>query len=231
MSLMNGSFSATDEPQGGLDGFQPFDTASPSVRRTQSGTIPRGRYRLDTEPVHLWATPATEGQHEARATRPPNLRRATDSATMQTILNGMNETAQAMQRHYTTSGSYSTPLSPAALTARSYTIWGKSEPKPIPPENIIVPERITAGLDKRTTVMVKDVPVVPGEFDFVYLRFDFSNHCNVGYAFVNFTSTRALLHFYRARVGKRWNMFSSEKVLQTVYATIQGKIALVNKFR
>ncbi|KLT39853.1 hypothetical protein CC85DRAFT_278754 [Cutaneotrichosporon oleaginosum] len=94
--------------------------------------------------------------------------------------------------------------------------------------------------------MVKDVPnklsrqelvdilnqVVPGEFDFVYLRFDFSNHCNVGYAFVNFTSTRALLHFYRARVGKRWNMFSSEKVLQqTVYATIQGKIALVNKFR
>ncbi len=66
----------------------------------------------------------------------------------------------------------------------------------------------------------------------------------VGYAFVNFTSTRALLKFYQARVGTRWNLFSSEKVLQVstsplrlayppqvCYANIQGKVALVNKFR
>ncbi|TXT15732.1 hypothetical protein VHUM_00235 [Vanrija humicola] len=93
--------------------------------------------------------------------------------------------------------------------------------------------------------MIKDVPnklsrqelvnilqeVVPDEFDFVYLRFDFNNHCNVGYAFVNFTSTKALYTFILAKVGKKWNMFSSEKVLQVSYANIQGKAALVNKFR
>lgn len=36
----------------------------------------------------------------------------------------------------------------------------------------------------------------------------------VGYAFVNFVSAHALYLFVKARVGKRWNMFSSDKVLQ-----------------
>lgn len=36
----------------------------------------------------------------------------------------------------------------------------------------------------------------------------------VGYAFVNFCSVQSLLRFIQARVGKKWNLFSSEKVLQ-----------------
>jgi len=36
----------------------------------------------------------------------------------------------------------------------------------------------------------------------------------VGYAFVNFLSVKALYHFIEAKVGKKWNLFSSEKVLQ-----------------
>lgn len=71
--------------------------------------------------------------------------------------------------------------------------------------------------------------IVSRQFDFVYLRFDFKNQCNViavpstgvssnhsqvGYAFVNFTSVRALYEFYDAKVGRKWNMFSSDKVLQ-----------------
>ncbi|EAL22487.1 hypothetical protein CNBB3660 [Cryptococcus deneoformans B-3501A] len=123
--------------------------------------------------------------------------------------------------------------------------WDANDRKAIPEQNRVFPERIMAGLDSRTTVMVKDVPnklsrqelvdilnrVVPGEFDFVYLRFDFKNCCNVGYAFVNFCSVQSLLRFIQARVGKKWNLFSSEKVLQVSYADIQGKLALINKFR
>lgn len=101
-------------------------------------------------------------------------------------------------------------------------------PQAIPVENVIHRDRIVNGLDRRTTVMIKDVPnklsreelvnilrdVVPNEFDFVYLRFDFNNHCNVGYAFVNFTSIQALLTFVEVKAGRKWNLFASEKVLQ-----------------
>ncbi|WWD15844.1 hypothetical protein CI109_100268 [Kwoniella shandongensis] len=111
--------------------------------------------------------------------------------------------------------------------------WNLNDRKAIPEQNRVFPERILSGLDSRTTVMIKDVPnklsrqelvdileeSVPGGYDFVYLRFDFKNCCN------------ALYQFIEARVGKKWNLFSSEKVLQVSYADIQGKAALINKFK
>ena len=113
--------------------------------------------------------------------------------------------------------------------------------------------------------------MVPGEFDFVYLRFDWVNRCNVsittakvrvscqvGYAFVNFTSVPALGAFLEARVGTKWDIYPSDKVVQVssgqnhasmltflryvmrwysermvaeTNLTSRGKQALVNKFR
>ncbi|TDL26263.1 hypothetical protein BD410DRAFT_813214 [Rickenella mellea] len=73
--------------------------------------------------------------------------------------------------------------------------------------------------------------VCPRKIDFLYLRMDFQNGCNVGYAFVNFIHVQDLLQFARAKLGVKWNMFSSEKVLQMSYANYQGKEALVEKFK
>ncbi|KLO18431.1 hypothetical protein SCHPADRAFT_819890 [Schizopora paradoxa] len=73
--------------------------------------------------------------------------------------------------------------------------------------------------------------VCPRKIDFLYLRMDFQNGCNVGYAFVNFIRVEDLLLFARAKLGVKWNMFSSEKVLQMSYANYQGKEALVEKFK
>lgn len=116
----------------------------------------------------------------------------------------------------------------------------------VPPErNSVDVGRIEAGLDTRTTVMLKNVPnkmsdsdlrkyisdVVPNAFDFVYLRFDFNSSANVGYAFVNFVDVADLLTFAKAKLGVKWNMFCSEKVLQMSYANFQGKEALVEKFK
>ncbi|KAJ3516432.1 hypothetical protein NLJ89_g1135 [Agrocybe chaxingu] len=105
--------------------------------------------------------------------------------------------------------------------------------------------RIEEGLDTRTTVMIKNIPnkmsdidlleyigkVCPRCIDFFYLRMDFQNGCNVGYAFVNFIHVQDLLRFATAKLGEKWNMFSSEKVLQMSYANYQGKEALVEKFK
>ncbi|RDB25017.1 hypothetical protein Hypma_007836 [Hypsizygus marmoreus] len=105
--------------------------------------------------------------------------------------------------------------------------------------------KIEDGVDTRTTVMIKNIPnkmndrdlteyigkVCPRRIDFLYLRMDFQNGCNVGYAFVNFITVQDLLHFARKKLGEKWNMFSSEKVLQMSYANYQGKEALVEKFK
>lgn len=40
-------------------------------------------------------------------------------------------------------------------------------------------------------------------------------------AFVNFIEVKDLLKFAKARLGVKWNMFCSEKVLQMSYANFQ----------
>ncbi|OSD03965.1 hypothetical protein PYCCODRAFT_1364856 [Trametes coccinea BRFM310] len=112
-------------------------------------------------------------------------------------------------------------------------------------KNILDIAAIESGADTRTTVMIKNIPnkmsdkdllnfinkVCPRRIDFMYLRMDFQNGCNVGYAFVNFITVQDLLLFAKTQLGVKWNMYSSEKVLQMCYATYQGKESLVEKFK
>ncbi|OAX79451.1 hypothetical protein ACJ72_06232 [Emergomyces africanus] len=106
-------------------------------------------------------------------------------------------------------------------------------------QNFVEIERIRCGLDVRTTIMLRNIPnkidqamlkeivdeTSHGKYDFMYLRIDFANNCNVGYAFINFED------FAKARAGHTWNCFNSDKVAEISYATIQGKDCLVQKFR
>ncbi|KAK0710905.1 hypothetical protein B0H67DRAFT_493421 [Lasiosphaeris hirsuta] len=124
--------------------------------------------------------------------------------------------------------------------------------------------RIRDGIDVRTTIMLRNIPnkvdqtmlkkIVDesswGKYDFMYLRIDFANDCNVGYAFINFVDVSfcplscnaklinqlsslltSLMFFVNARGNQRWNCFKSDKVAEISYATIQGKDCLVQKFR
>ncbi|KAK1831709.1 RNA recognition motif 2-domain-containing protein [Podospora conica] len=106
-------------------------------------------------------------------------------------------------------------------------------------------ERIRSGIDVRTTIMLRNIPnkvdqpmlkkIVDesswGKYDFMYLRIDFANDCNVGYAFINFVDPLDIIPFVNARANQRWNCFKSDKVAEVSYATIQGKDCLVQKFR
>jgi hypothetical protein len=70
-----------------------------------------------------------------------------------------------------------------------------------------------------------------GRYDFMYLRIDFSNGCNVGYAFINFADPFDIIEFTQARSGAKWDDFRSDKVAEVSYATIQGRDCLIQKFR
>lgn len=107
-------------------------------------------------------------------------------------------------------------------------------------------ERIRAGLDVRTTIMLRNLPnrwqcddlkecldkTSAGNYDFSYLRIDFRLGTNVGYAFVNFTDPVHVISFVQHYVGNEWQPGSwPRKVAQVSYATIQGMDCLIQKFR
>ncbi|EEB05147.2 RNA-binding protein [Schizosaccharomyces japonicus yFS275] len=111
--------------------------------------------------------------------------------------------------------------------------------------NVVDYDRILQGLDTRTTIMIKNIPnkftqqmlrdyidvTNRNTYDFLYLRIDFVNKCNVGYAFINFIEPKSIVTFGKARVGTQWNVFHSEKICDISYANIQGKERLIEKFR
>ncbi|CAH9129699.1 unnamed protein product [Cuscuta epithymum] len=106
-------------------------------------------------------------------------------------------------------------------------------------------DRILRGEDKRTTLMIKNIPNKytskmllaaiderhRGSYDFIYLPIDFKNKCNVGYAFINMTDPSLIIPFHHSFNGKKWEKFNSEKVATLAYARIQGKAALIAHFQ
>lgn len=128
----------------------------------------------------------------------------------------------------------------------------QTTPPDSPRMNDLVVENIKNSTDKRTTFMIRNIPNKysqqmlldfvneshKGKFDFFYLRMDFKNKCNVGYAFINFpdpkykwTNGRDVLTLRDRIEGKKWQKFNSDKVGAISYARIQGKSNLVEKFR
>lgn len=114
-------------------------------------------------------------------------------------------------------------------------------------KQIMVPDEGQPLTDKRTTVMIKNIPnrvtaermkeildrYVFGKYNFFYLRIDFTNHCNVGYAFINFAKPDHVIEFYKKFQGYMWDrkIFKTTKIVYLAYASIQGIEALKAKFR
>lgn len=109
----------------------------------------------------------------------------------------------------------------------------------------IILENLRNKTDMRTTVMLANIPnkytqsmLISlldensfGDYRFVYLRMDFMNDCNVGYAFIDFKDPEALENFFVNVHGKSWKRFQSNKIINVTYATIQGEDNLIKKFK
>ncbi|OKL56750.1 hypothetical protein UA08_07880 [Talaromyces atroroseus] len=102
-----------------------------------------------------------------------------------------------------------------------------ADQRPKHPQNVVNVDRIRMGLDVRTTIMLRNIPnkvdlpllknIVDetsfGKYDFMYLRIDFANNCNVGYAFINFEDPIDIIDFVEARAGR-----TCDKVAEVSYA-------------
>jgi len=105
---------------------------------------------------------------------------------------------------------------------------------------------VMTGKDKRTTLMVRNIPnkynmetftqelIKSGfknKYDLVYLPIDYSNGANLGFAFVNLVDSMHVLSFYEMFRGKKWKNYNSVKECELAYAKIQGKKHLINHFQ
>jgi hypothetical protein len=91
------------------------------------------------------------------------------------------------------------------------------------------------GRDKRTTVMIRNIPIkysdemllkeldeFKGKFDCIYLPYDYEKDGNRGYAFINFIHPFHILLFHHKFEGKTWNLFESKKICELNSAKFQG---------
>ncbi|KAJ8113917.1 hypothetical protein OPT61_g4076 [Boeremia exigua] len=122
---------------------------------------------------------------------------------------------------------------------------GPYQRHPADQHNRVRRERILDGSDVRTTIMLRNIPnkmdwmslktildeVCFGTYDFLYLRIDFKSGCNVGYAFINFADVSGMIALIDRIERCSWPAYRSSKAAEISYATIQGREALVQKFR
>jgi len=121
---------------------------------------------------------------------------------------------------------------------------GKEENTDNKGQFIINFEKIVAGKDKRTTLMIRNIPnkytvsslleeinsCFEGKLDFLYLPLDYKNNCNLGFAFINFTHHHHILLFHDLFYGKKWKKYNSVKKCDLTYAKFQGKKELTSHF-
>ncbi len=103
---------------------------------------------------------------------------------------------------------------------------------------------IIQGKDRRTTIMIKNIPNkytintfldeinidFKNKYDVFYLPIDYGNKCNLGFAFINFVDSFHIINFYDMYRGKKWKRFNSEKTCELLYAKKQGKKDLISHF-
>ena len=96
---------------------------------------------------------------------------------------------------------------------------------------------IISGKDKRTTLMLRNIPnkyklndLVKeidksfwGKYDYINLPIDYERKLNLGYAFINFVDPLHIILFYETYHNKRWSLYKSDKKMDMTYADKQGK--------
>ena len=110
------------------------------------------------------------------------------------------------------------------------------------PDNIIKINNIIRNKDKRTTLIIRNIPnkynislllielneKFKNQFDMIYLPQDKIKDSNLGFGFINFSNPLNLILFYDKFMGKKWNFFNSPKRCFLAYSNFQGKNELIN---
>jgi hypothetical protein len=106
---------------------------------------------------------------------------------------------------------------------------------------IIHIENIFKGKDKRTTLIIRNIPnkytissllqdinqYFNHKYNVIYLPLDINNQSNLGYGFIDFIDPMHIPLFYEIFNGKNWLKYNSFKICQLAYSKCQGKDELI----
>ena len=98
-------------------------------------------------------------------------------------------------------------------------------------------EDIIIGKEKRTTLMLRNIPnkytlnnIVEeidksfwGKYDYINLPIDYERKLNLGYSFINFVDPMHIILFYETYYMKKWSKYKSDKKINLSFADKQGK--------
>ena len=104
-------------------------------------------------------------------------------------------------------------------------------------------EKIEKGEDKRTSIIIKNLPnsinkeyinqmlVGVGNINYLYLPFDKYNNRNLGFAFINVVNYRSIIKLYNRLKDYKFENIDIKKQIEICYSKIQGKNELSKMFK
>ena len=108
---------------------------------------------------------------------------------------------------------------------------------------IISLEKIEKGEDKRTSIIIKNIPnsinkeyineilLGVGNINYLYLPFDKYSNKNLGFAYVNVVNYRSIILLYNKLKEYKFDKFKMKKPIEIYYSKIQGKNELSKMFK
>lgn len=108
---------------------------------------------------------------------------------------------------------------------------------------IISLEKIEKGEDKRTSIIIKNIPnsinkeyineilLGIGNINYLYLPFDKYSNKNLGFAYVNVVNYRSIILLYNKLKEYKFDKFKMKKPIEIYYSKIQGKNELTRMFK
>ena len=104
-------------------------------------------------------------------------------------------------------------------------------------------EKIEKGEDKRTSIIIKNLPnsinkeyinqilLGVGNINYLYLPFDKYKNRNLGFAFVNFVNYRSIVKLYNKLKNYKFENIDMKKPIEICYSKVQGKNELSKMFK